>query len=164
MLLSFTRTATLWTDLEQMRIPGIKSVYIPPEAAGRFWAIASVEQRYPGHANQVANAIISTTTGSYGIKGVIVVDDDIDADDIGRVLWALSVRYDPMRGTELIKRGRSTPLDPALDPNSNKLITSRILMDATIPYEWENKPKEIALDKDVLARVQARWKEYGFEE
>lgn len=164
MLLSFTRTATLWTDLEQMRIPGIKSVYIPPEAAGRFWAIASVEQRYPGHANQVANAIIATTTGSYGIKGVIVVDSDIDADDIGRVLWALSVRYDPMRGTELIKRGRSTPLDPALDPNSNKLITSRILLDATIPYEWENKPKEIALDKEVLAKVRQRWKEYGFEE
>lgn len=162
MLLSFTRTATLWTDLEQMRIPGIKSVYIPPESAGRFWAIASVEQRYPGHANHVANAIISTTTGSYGIKGVIVVDDDIDADDIGRVLWALSVRYDPMRSTELIKRGRSTPLDPALDPDSNKLITSRILMDATIPYEWENKPKEIALDKDTMEKVKARWKEYGF--
>ncbi len=163
MLLSFTRTATLWTDLEQMRIPGIKSVYIPPESAGRFWAIASVEQQYPGHSNQVANAIIATTTGSYGIKGVIVVDDDINADDIGRVLWALSVRYDPLRGTEIIKRGRSTPLDPALDPN-NKLITSRILLDATIPFEWENKPKEIVLDKDTLAKVQTRWKEYGFEE
>jgi phenylphosphate carboxylase beta subunit len=162
MLLAFTRTATLWTDLERMQVPGIKSVYIPPEAAGRFWAIASVEQRYPGHAAHVGNAIISTTTGSYGIKGVIVVDDDIKADDIGRVLWALSVRYDPLRSTELIKRGRSTPLDPALDPNSNKLITSRIIMDATIPFEWENKPKEIALDPEVLARVQSRWKEYGF--
>jgi phenylphosphate carboxylase beta subunit len=163
MLLSFTRTATLWTDLEQMRIPGIKSVYVPPECAGRFWAIASVEQRYPGHSSQVANAIISTTTGSYGIKGVIIVDDDIKADDIGRVLWALSVRYDPMRSTELIKRGRSTPLDPALDPNSDKLITSRILMDATIPFEWENKPKEIALDKDTMEKVRSRWKEYGFD-
>ncbi len=161
MLLAFTRTASLWTDLEQMRIPGIKSVYIPPEAAGRFWAIASVEQRYPGHSAHVGNAIISTTTGSYGIKGVIVVDDDVKADDIGRVLWSLAVRYDPLRSTELIKRGRSTPLDPALDPNSNKLITSRIIMDATIPFEWENKPKEITLDQEVLEKIQSRWKEYG---
>lgn len=161
MLLAFTRTASLWTDLEQMRIPGIKSVYIPPEAAGRFWAIASVEQRYPGHSSHVGNAIISTTTGSYGIKGVIVVDDDVKADDIGRVLWSLAVRYDPLRSTELIKRGRSTPLDPALDPNSNKLITSRIIMDATIPFEWENKPKEITLDQEVLEKIQSRWKEYG---
>ncbi len=163
MLLSFTRTATLWSDLEQMRIPGIKSVYIPPESAGRFWAIASVEQQYPGHSSQVANAIISTTTGAYGIKGVIVVDDDIKADDIGRVLWALAVRYDPLRSTELIKRGRATPLDPALDPDSDKLITSRILMDATIPYEWEKKPQEIVMDTDTLEKVRNRWKEYGFE-
>lgn len=162
MLLAFTRNASLWTDLEQMRIPGIQSVYIPPESAGRFWVIASVKQSYPGHSAQVANAIIASTTGSYGVKGVIVVDDDIKADDIGRVLWAMSVRYDPLRDTEIIKRGRSTPLDPALDPNSSKLITSRILIDAATPYEWENKPVEIALDKEMLAKVQSRWKEYGF--
>jgi len=164
MLLALLRTATLWTELEQMRIPGIKSVYLPPEATGRFWAIASVEQMYPGHAAQVGNAIIATNTGGYGVKGVIVVDHDIEADDIGRVLWALAVRYDPLRSTEIIKRGRSTPLNPALDPNSSKLITSRIIMDATIPFEWENKPKEISLDKDTMAKVKAWWKEYGFEE
>ncbi|MBM4422256.1 MAG: phenylphosphate carboxylase subunit beta [Chloroflexi bacterium] len=163
MILAFTRTATLWTDLEQMKIPGIQSVYVLPEAAGRFWAIVSVKQMYPGHSAHVANAVISTTTGSYGIKGVIVVDDDISADDIQRVLWALSVRYDPMRGTQLIQRGRSTPLDPALDPNSNKLITSRILLDATIPYEWEKKPTEIRLDEETFKKVKARWSEYGID-
>lgn len=163
MLLAFTRTATLWTDLEQMRIPGIQSVYVPPESAGRFWVIVSVKQMYPGHAEQVGNAVIATTTGSYGVKGVIVVDHDIAADDIQRVLWALSVRYDPLRSTEIIKRGRSTPLDPALDPNSNKLITSRILMNATIPYEWEKKPIEIKMDEAMLARVQERWSEYGID-
>ena len=163
MLLSFTRTAALWSDLERMRIPGIQSVYVLPESAGRFWAIVSVKQMYPGHSNQVASAVISTTTGNYGVKGVIVVDDDIAADDIQRVLWALSVRYDPLRDTEIIKRGRSTPLDPALDPNSSKLITSRILMDATIPYEWEKKPVEIQFDAETLAKVQERWSEYGID-
>lgn len=163
MLLAFTRTATLWTDLVQMKIPGIQSVYIPPESAGRFWAIVSVKQMYPGHSSQVANAVISTTTGNYGIKGVIVVDHDIQADDIDRVLWALAVRYDPLRSTELIKRGRSTPLDPALAPDATKLITSRILMDATIPYEWEQKPIEIKLDEATLAKVKERWSEYGID-
>jgi len=163
MLLAFTRNATLWTELEKMEIPGIKSVYTPPESAGRFWVIISVQQMYPGHSMQVATAAISTNTGSYGVKGVIVVDDDIKADDISRVLWALSVRYNPLRGTEMIKRGRSTPLDPSLDPDS-KFITSRIIMDATFPFEWEEKPVEIKLSEDVLAKVKSRWKEYGFEE
>jgi len=163
MLLAFTRNATLWTELEKMEIPGIKSVYTPPESAGRFWVILSVQQMYPGHAMQAATAAISTNTGSYGVKGVIVVDDDIKADDISRVLWALSVRYNPLRGTELIKRGRSTPLDPSLDPNS-KFITSRIIMDATLPYEWEEKPVEIKLSEEVMAKVKSRWKEYGLED
>ncbi|MBC7336814.1 MAG: UbiD family decarboxylase, partial [Clostridia bacterium] len=154
---------TLWTELEKMKIPGIQSVYVPPEAAGRFWVIVSVRQLYPGHAAQVANAVLASNTGSYGVKGVIVVDDDIAADDLGRVWWALGVRYDPLRGTEIIKRGRSTPLDPALDPASNKLITSRIIMDATIPYEWAEKPVEIKLSEEVLAKVKARWPEYGLD-
>ncbi|NLX90277.1 MAG: phenylphosphate carboxylase subunit beta [Firmicutes bacterium] len=165
MLLAFTRNATLWSDLVNMKIPGIQSVYSPPEAAGRFWAIASIKQAYPGHANQVATAMISTTTGAYGLKGVIVVDDDIQADDIGRVIWALSVRYNPARDTEIIKRGRSTPLDPSLDPDSDKLITSRILIDATTPFEWGDKaPKEVKLDDAMQKKVLERWKEYGFEE
>jgi 4-hydroxy-3-polyprenylbenzoate decarboxylase len=163
MLLSFTRTATLWTELEKMKIPGIQNVCVLPESAGRFWAVVSVKQAYPGHSRQVADAVIASNTGSYGIKGVITVDDDIAADDLQRVVWALSCRYDPMRGTELIKRGRSTPLDPALDPNGDKLTTSRILMDACIPYEWKLKPVEARLDEATLQSIQARWAEFGID-
>jgi len=163
MLLSFTRTATLWTELEKMRIPGIQNVCVLPESAGRFWAVVSVKQAYPGHSRQVADAVIGSNTGSYGIKGVITVDEDIASDDLQRVVWALSCRYDPMRGTELIKRGRSTPLDPALDPNGDKLTTSRILMDACIPYEWKRKPVEARLDEATLASLRARWSEFGID-
>jgi phenylphosphate carboxylase beta subunit len=160
MIQSLNRTATLWTDLENMKVPGIQSVYIPPESGGRFWSIVSVKQMYPGHSNQVGTAVISTTTGHYGMKGVIVVDDDIQADDIGRILWALAMRYDPYRSTEIINRGRSTPLDPAL-PIESREIVSRIIMDACIPYEWERKPVEIKLDEEMVKKVQGRWKEYG---
>lgn len=163
MLLAFTRTATLWTELENMRVPGVSSVCVLPESAGRFWAVVSIKQAYPGHSRQVADAVIGSNTGSYGIKGVITVDDDIQADDLQRVFWALSCRYDPMRSTELIKRGRSTPLDPALDPDSDKLTTSRILMDACIPYEWKEKPVEASMDEETLEKIRGRWAEYGID-
>ncbi len=162
MMLAFVRNSTLWTELTRMRIPGIESVYIPPESCGRFWAIVSVRQMYPGHSSQVAAAVMASNTCTYGVKGIIIVDHDIRADDLPRVWWALSTRYEPLRSTQLIQRGRSTPLDPALNPD-NKLITSRIIMDATLPFEWEDKPVEIALSQDVVERIKARWSELGLD-
>jgi 4-hydroxy-3-polyprenylbenzoate decarboxylase len=58
-LYAFTRNASLWTDLVKMEIPGIKSVYTLPEASGRFIVVVSVEQMYPGHADQVGAAVIA---------------------------------------------------------------------------------------------------------
>ncbi len=163
MMLAFIRNATLWTELTKMRIPGIESVYMPPEACGRFWAIVSVRQKYPGHTNQVAAAVIASHTCTYGLKGLIIVDHDIRADDLPRVWWALATRYDALRGTQIINRGRSTPLDPALSQEENKFITSRIIMDATIPFEWEEKPVQVNMSEDVLERIKARWDELGLD-
>jgi len=162
-LYSFTRNASLWTDLTKMEIPGIKSVYTLPEGSGRFIVVVSVQQMYPGHADQIGAAVIASNTGTYGIKMVIIVDDDIDADDLPRVWWALGTRYNPLRGTQLINRGRSTPLDPAIGAEENKFITSRIILDATIPFEWKIKPTEIKLNQAMFDKVRARWKEYGID-
>jgi 4-hydroxy-3-polyprenylbenzoate decarboxylase len=159
MTMALSYGATLWQELEQMHVPGIKSVYCPPEGAGRFLAIISVKQMYPGHAAQVGTAAISTEMGAYGLKTVIVVDEDIDAWDLPRVLWALSFRFQPSRA-EFLKRGRSTPLDPSL-PIDAREITSRIIIDATLPYEWKEKPIPIDLDKEMTKRVQERWAELG---
>jgi 4-hydroxy-3-polyprenylbenzoate decarboxylase len=144
-----------------MKIPGIQSVCFHP-AAGRFWAVISVKQMYPGHGRHVGLAAFGTVVGNYGVKGIIVVDDDIRADDWDRIMWALSVRYNPAEDTEIIKKGRSTPLDPSLHPE-HRFITSRILMDATIPYEWEQKPELVDLDKDMVDKVKRRWNELGID-
>jgi len=159
MTMALTYGATLWQQLETMRIPGLKAVYCPPEGSGRFLAIISVKQMYPGHSIQVGTAAISTEMGAYGLKTVIVVDEDIDPWDLPRVLWALSFRFQPARA-EFIKRGRSTPLDPSL-PLDQRDITSRLIIDATIPYEWKEKPIEIELDEKTVEKVRKRWKEYG---
>jgi len=134
-----------------------------PEATGRFWAIVSVKTIYPGHANHIRNAVISTTTGHYGLRELLLVDDDIPADDMAGVWWSLAVRYNPVQDTEIIKRGRSTPLDPSL-PIDARDIVSRIIMDATIPYEWKEKPLKITMDEETEKRVLSRWQEYGFAE
>jgi len=159
MTMALTYGATLWQQLVDMKIPGIKAVYCPPEGSGRFLAIISVKTMYPGHADQVLTAAISTEMGAYGLKTVIVVDEDIDPWDLPRVLYALAFRFQPNR-CQIIHRGRSTPLDPSLPINARE-ITGRLLMDATIPYEWKEKPIPIELDPEVLKRVKERWSELG---
>ncbi len=159
MTMALSYGANLWQQLLAMKIPGLKGVYCPPEGSGRFLAIISVKQMYPGHVDQVLTAAISTEMGAYGLKTVIVVDDDIDPWDIPRVMYALSFRFQPNR-CQIIKRGRSTPLDPSLPINARE-ITGRLLMDATIPYEWKEKPIPIELDPEVVNRVKSRWSELG---
>ena len=159
MTMALSYGATLWQQLNTMKIPGLKSCYCPPEGSGRFLAIISIKQMYPGHVDQVLTAAISTEMGAYGLKTVIVVDEDIDPWDIPRVMYALSFRFQPNR-SQVIKRGRSTPLDPSL-PISAREITGRLLMDATIPYEWKKKPIPIELDPEIVDRVKSRWSELG---
>ncbi len=159
MTMALTYGATLWQQLVAMKIPGIKTVYCPPEGSGRMLAIISIKQMYPGHADQVLTAAISTEMGAYGLKTVIVVDEDIDPWDIPRVLYALSFRFQPNR-SQVITRGRSTPLDPSL-PIGQRDITGRLLLDATIPYDWKEKPIPIELDPEMVKKVQARWSELG---
>ncbi len=159
MTMALTYGSTLWQQLVAMKIPGIKAVYCPPEGSGRFLSIISVKQMYPGHANQVLTAAISTEMGAYGLKTVIVVDEDIDPWDMSRVMYALSFRAQPNRA-QIIDRGRSTPLDPSLPLNA-RWITGRLLIDATIPYDWEEKPIPIDLDPEIVAKVKARWSDLG---
>jgi 4-hydroxy-3-polyprenylbenzoate decarboxylase len=159
MTMALTYGSTLWQQLVAMKIPGIKAIYCPPEGSGRFLAIISMKQMYPGHADQVLTAAISTEMGAYGLKTVIVVDEDIDPWDISRVMYALSFRFQPNR-SQVIKRGRSTPLDPSL-PIDAREITGRLLLDATIPYDWKEKPIPIELDPEIVRKVEARWSELG---
>jgi 4-hydroxy-3-polyprenylbenzoate decarboxylase len=74
-------------------------------------------------------------------------------------MYAVSFRLQPNR-CQIIKRGRSTPLDPSL-PIDAREITGRLLMDATIPYDWKEKPIPIELDPEIVKKVEARWSELG---
>ncbi|MBI3762326.1 MAG: UbiD family decarboxylase [Chloroflexi bacterium] len=164
MIMAVNRTASLWNDLKAMNIPGIKAVYGPPASAGRMLVIISMKPMYHGHSTQVGLAAFATTTGNYGLKTVILVDEDIDPENMDQVIFALSFKYQPDFGTQIIKRGRSTPLDPSLPIGDARYMTSRIILDCTTPYEWKEKPKPIFLDEKMLQYVKDHWDEYFSEE
>ena len=160
MIMAVNRTASLWNDLKAMKIPGIKAVYGPPAGAGRMLVIISMTPMYYGHSTQVGLAAFATVTGNYGLKTVILVDDDIDPENMDQVLYALSFKFQPEFGTQILRRGRSTPLDPSLPKGDARYLTSRIILDCTTPYEWKEKPDKIELDEKIARYVRENWDEY----
>ena len=69
LLFSIIRAGRIWTDLEKLGVPGIRGVSSFPEAAGGFGAtVVSIEQRYPGHAAEVAALAAQTPAGAYYAK------------------------------------------------------------------------------------------------
>jgi len=155
-------SASIWAELENMRIPGIKAVYCPPEAGGRFMVVVAIEQKYYGHAVQVGHAVVATATGNYRTKICIVVDDDIHPDNMDEVLWALANRSDATRSVQVFRKTFGEELDPGV-PIGERNTNSKLFIDATTPFEWSKKPVMVKLDSNMSRKVTGQWEKYGIK-
>ena len=93
-------------------------------------------------------------------KFIIIVDDDIPADDVQKVLWAISARLEAKRGVHVLLGTRGGPLDPAVYIEERD-VGSKLILDATIPFHWDRKPLLTRMDEETLNKVKKRWAEYG---
>jgi UbiD family decarboxylase len=62
---------------------------------------------------------------------VVVIGDDIDPSNLGEKWWAIGMRYQPDRGTDILNRSRCSRSIPP--PYGREELYPRILIDATIP-------------------------------
>jgi 3-polyprenyl-4-hydroxybenzoate decarboxylase len=82
------------------------------------------------------------------------------------VEWAIATRVQADRDIEIIKNGTSSKFDVSQVP-SKRGKSSWLRIDATIPveeYEREgaNFPPSSEPGEELLSKVRARWKDYGF--
>ena len=145
-------------ELRNAGVPDVTQVWPHEIGASRMLVALAIKQRYPGHAKQVAMLASSCGASVYGLKMVIVVDDDIDVSNLDQLMWATLSRYDPETSVEIVKRMRSTPADPRLTPEQRKIrdfTNSRMIIDATRPFEWGDKfPKVNAPSQDVVRKAR----------
>ena len=89
------RSAMLKQQLRNAGVPDVTQVWPHEIGASRMLVALAIKQRYPGHAKQVGVLAASCGASVYGLKMVIVVDDDIDVSNLDQLMWATLSRYDP---------------------------------------------------------------------
>src|SRR5207302_1188071 len=153
----YLRSALLLRELKAAGVPGVVDAHCFGVGGCRLLNAVSIEQRYAGHSRQAGHVAAMCRVGAYLGRIVIVVDKDIDVTDINDVMWAVVTRSDPERSLDIINRAWSGPLDPAIAPDI-KGHNSRMIIDATRPWEWRDKfPIAIGPDAQTKRETRKKW-------
>lgn len=133
------KSASIWNQMEKAGVPGVRGVWCHPMGMC-MWVVVSIKKMYRGHAKQVGLMATSVPAGNYYGRYVIVVDDDINPSSDYDVIWALSMRSDPVSSIDIIRNARAGMLDPAIR-GAGRGLTSEAIIDATIPFDWSPEEK-----------------------
>lgn len=154
-------TERIFLPLIKVQLPEIVDINLPVEAVFHNLCIVSIKKRYPGHAKKVMFALWGMGQMMFA-KTIIVLDDDVNIQDLGEMLWATTTRMDPANDVVIIDRAPTDTLDHA-SPLPN--LGSKMGIDATrkgrdegFNREW---PEALKMDYAVKARIDGIWKELG---
>lgn len=125
-------------------------------------------KRTPGLAKKIGMAV-KGMKAAHTIKNMFIVDDDISVQDIDDILWAMSVRFQPMNDITVIPLTGGFYLDPS-EPSTaisggGQGYTSLAFYDCTekrAPYDEGYKRGVAVPAKKTEELVKKRWREYGF--
>ncbi|MCX8172143.1 MAG: UbiD family decarboxylase [Archaeoglobaceae archaeon] len=105
----------------------VKNVVTTPGSRNYFHAVVQIEKRTEGDAK---NAIIAALSANPSLKGVIVVDEDIDIFSYEDLDYAIATRFQADRDFLVIKGARGSSLDPSAEET-----TAKWGIDATKPLK-----------------------------
>ena len=154
--LAYLKAALIEDQLRKAGVPRITGVWCPPVSGNRMMTVIGVDQAFAGHATQALMVGGQTGTSAYAGRIVVAVDPDIDITDMDDVLWAVMTRCDPDRDITIVKRAWSGPLDPAIHPDERG-FNSRLLIDATKPWEWRDRFAEPVVTAEVSRATRRQW-------
>ncbi|MEU4671796.1 UbiD family decarboxylase [Amycolatopsis sp. NPDC023774] len=151
------KSAMIHDELAATGVPGVVKAWAHESGGGRLFIAVSLQQRYPGHARQVAYLAAQCPAAAYMNRYVVVVDDDVDPADPDEVIWAMSTRSDPSRDIEIMKQTWGSKLDP-LYVDGSPAYNSRAIIDACRPFErLASFPKVASSDPAFLSSLATKW-------
>jgi 2,5-furandicarboxylate decarboxylase 1 len=146
------KEATLLAHLKRS-FPNVLDVHLAPGGVMRFVLYVKMKKRQEGEAK---NVMLGAFAGSFDLKHVIVVDDDVDIHNPTEVEWAVATRFQADQDLLIVPNSQGSKLDP-----SNRAgVGAKMGLDATKPLAAEEMtfkrirvPGEEAIDvAEVLKR------------
>jgi UbiD family decarboxylase len=161
---SLMRSALIWEQMERAGVTDVTGVWAHEVGGARLLLAVAIRARYNGQARQAAHAAMACHAGNYAGRLVVVVDEDIDVTDLDDVMWAVCTRVDPAEDLDLIRKAWATPLDPRIPPwqrARGDFSNSRLIIDATRPFEWRSEFPRVAEMSPALRRsIEAQWGDF----
>ncbi len=149
----------VFVPILQKQFSEIVDFYLPPEGCSYRLAVVSIKKQYPGHPKRVMFGIWSFLRQFMYTKFIIVTDHDVNIRDWKEVIWAMTTRVDAVRDTTLVE---NTPIDYLDFASPVAGLGSKMGIDATNKWPAETTRtwgREISMDEETLARVEAVWRE-----
>lgn len=144
--------------------PGIVDFNLTVESGTLYTMIVSLKKTRPYEAQEVMHFLWSAAPQNTYITNLVVVDHDIDIHDLGRVLWAVSMHFRPDQDLMITPKGMADLEKPSTYPRG---VGAKMGIDATTKWPEEGcdrpMPDLVRMDPEVAERVEAQWREYGFE-
>jgi 2,5-furandicarboxylate decarboxylase 1 len=152
------KEATLLTHLRR-NFPNVLDVHLSPGGTMRFHLFVKIKKTQEG---QGKNIIMGAFAGSFDLKHVVVVDDDIDIHNSAEVELAIATRFQADRDLLVVPESQGSKLDPS----NRDGVGAKMGIDATKPlaaaemtFKRIRVPGEEAVDvADVLKRSGGDWR------
>jgi 4-hydroxy-3-polyprenylbenzoate decarboxylase len=162
---ALTASISMKRRLKRHGIP-VTDVYAPPEGVTHL-VIVGVKSGGRDMAEKIRDVFMARRVM---VNKVIVVDEDVDVFDVGKVLHAFAVKCHPIRGliVEEVPAGKANMLTPCYDYEEREMLKGGLdVFDCTWPLEWpkETLPIRSSFDciypEDIRDKVLRKWSQYG---
>ncbi len=141
--------------------PNVLDVHLSPGGTMRYHLYVQIRKRQEGEAK---NVMMGAFAGSFDVKQVIVVDDDVDIHNPTEVEWAVATRFQADRDLLVVPESQGSKLDPS----TRNGVGAKMGLDATKPlsagemvFKRIRVPGEESVDVERLLAESdgARWRD-----
>ena len=145
------KEATLLIHLRR-NFTNVLDVHLSPGGTMRFHLFVKIKKNQEG---QGKNVILGAFAGSFDLKHVIVVDEDVDIHNPTEVEWAVATRFQADRDLVIVPESQGSKLDPS----NRDGVGAKMGLDATKPlaaaemtFKRIHVPGEEAIDVDEILK------------